>query len=92
MHKLHPYKIKLVHELNVDDPHRRMQFCGERSQRLIEDPDSLYDIFFSDESTFYLNGALNRHYCRYFDKSSPDSFCDVLIQHPEKSTFVVKYA
>lgn len=60
-HKFHPYKTRLVQELNEDDPDRRLQFCEEMSQRLIADPDLLFNICFSDECTFHLNGALNRH-------------------------------
>lgn len=83
-HKYFPYKIRLVHELNDDDPDRRLQFCEEMSQRLIDNPDLLFNICFSDECTFYLNGAVNRHNCRYWDDSNPHLMQEVHTQHPQK--------
>lgn len=83
-YKFHPYKIKLVQELNEDDPDRRLQFCEQMSQRLIEDPHLLFNICFTDECTFYLNGAVNRHNCRYWDDSNPHLFREVHTQYPQK--------
>lgn len=83
-YKFHPYKIKLVQELNEDDPDRRLQFCEVMSQRLIEDPQLLFNICFSDECTFYLNGAVNRHNCRYWNDSNPHLFREVHTQYPQK--------
>ncbi|KAJ8934061.1 hypothetical protein NQ318_005111, partial [Aromia moschata] len=29
LNKYHPYKVQLIHELNEDDPNRRVQFCEQ---------------------------------------------------------------
>lgn len=43
-HKFHPYKIKLVHELNEDDDDRRLQFCELISEMIICDPQFIFNI------------------------------------------------
>jgi hypothetical protein len=74
--KYHSYKIQLTHELNEDDPDRRVQFCEELMLRCDEDPNFLNNILFSDEATFCTNGTVvHRHNCRVLvkRKSSLDS-------------------
>lgn len=83
-HKFHPYKIKLVQELNEDDFDRRLQFCELMSERAIQDLNFLFNICFSDECSFYLNGTVNRHNCRYWSDSNPRVFHQVQTQYPEK--------
>ena len=62
MLKLHPYKVKLVQELNDDDPDRRVQFAELMMNRMDDDTNFLKRIcVFSDEATFFLNGSINRH-------------------------------
>jgi len=82
--KFHPYKIKLVHELHEDDFDRRLEFCELMSHRLINNANLLFNICFSDECTFYLHGAVNRHNCRYWSDSNPHLFREVHSQYPEK--------
>lgn len=69
--KYHPYKVQLIHELNKDDPDRRLQFCEELMLRCDEDPNFLNNIIFSDEATFCLNGTVHRHNCRYWSRENP---------------------
>lgn len=76
-HKFNPSKIKLVHALNEDHPDIRLQFCEEMSQRLIEDPQLLFKVCFSDDCTFYLNVAVIRHNCRYWDANNPHLFREI---------------
>lgn len=83
-HKYHPYRFQLVHELNEDDSDRRLQFCEDMSQKLIDTPDLLQNICFSDECAFFLNGAVNRHNCRLWSDSNPHEFREVHTQRPEK--------
>lgn len=69
--KFHPYKPQLIHELNEDDPDRRLQFCEEFQLRCDENPNFLNNIIFSDEATFCLNGTVNRHNSRYWSQVNP---------------------
>lgn len=82
--KFHPYKVNLIHELNEDDPDRRIEFCDTMMTRIDEDPNFLYSIVFSDESTFTLNGEVNRHNCRYWSDSNPHWTRDEHTQYLQK--------
>lgn len=82
--KFHPYKIKLVHELNEDDPDRRMQFCETVQLQVREEPEFLKNICFSDECSFFLNGAVNRHNFRYWAPENPHECRTSHTQHPQK--------
>lgn len=83
-HKFHPYKIHLVQELNEDDFDRRLEFCEIVSERIINNPNWLFNICFSDECSFFVNGNVNRHNCRYWSDENPHVFHEVHTQHPEK--------
>ena len=39
---------------------------------------------FSDESTFYSNGEVNRHNCRYWSETNPHLFMETHTQRPQK--------
>ena len=83
-HKFHPYKIHLVHQLNEDDFDRRQEFCEIMAERLRLDENYLFNICFSDESTFFLNSTVNRHNCRYWSDSNPRIFHEAHVQTPQK--------
>lgn len=83
-HKFHPYKIRLVQELNEDDFDRRLEFCETMSARVNQDPHLLFNICFSDECSFFINGTVNRHNCRYWGDTNPRIFHETHTQHPEK--------
>lgn len=84
INKFFPYKIQIFHQLSEDDFDRRIQFCEEMSQKITEDPYLLQNICFSDESTFFLNGFVNKHNCRYWDNTNPLVFREDHTQFPEK--------
>lgn len=52
-HKFHPYKIRLLQELNEDDFDRRLEFCEIMSERAANNNNFLFNVCFSDESTFF---------------------------------------
>jgi hypothetical protein len=60
--KYHSYKIQLTHELNEDDPDRRVQFCEELMLRCDQDPNFLNNILFSD---------VHRHSWRCWSRQNP---------------------
>lgn len=84
VNKFHPYKIKLVQELNDDDPDRRIEFCERMMEMITQDPQFLENIVFSDEATFMLNGNVNRHNCRFWSDVKPNWTRDSHTQHPQK--------
>jgi len=57
--KFNFYKVKFVQEFNDDDPDCRLEFCDLMMER-IDDPNFLFNIVFSDEVIFELNGHVNR--------------------------------
>lgn len=71
LHHFHPYKIQLHQQLRPDDPSRRLTFCELILGELEEDPSLVDRILFSDECTFYINGEVNRHNCRYWCEQNP---------------------
>lgn len=82
--KFHPYKVKLVQELSEDDFDRRVQFCEEIMDMCNNNPHFLNCIVFSDEATFSLNGAVNRHNCRYWSHHNPHWMEQTRTQYPQK--------
>lgn len=58
--KFHLDKVKLIQELNDNDPDCRLEFCDLMMERIDADPNFLFNIIFSDEATFELNGQVNR--------------------------------
>ena len=44
----------------------------------------MYNICFSDECSFFLNGLVNRHNSRYGCDTNPRMFQEAHTQHPEK--------
>ena len=59
-------KIKEVKE----DMDLRVEMC-ERLIPILEDEQNNGNIFFSDESTFYLSGFVNKHNCRIWAPTNP---------------------
>ncbi len=82
--KFHPYKIKLVQELQADDPDRRIIFCETMMQRINANPNYLHHIVFSDEATFQLNGNVNRQNFRYWFDENPYEILETHTQYPQK--------
>lgn len=68
---LKPYRPRLIHELNEDDPDRRSEFCETFIALCEEDPMLINNIWWSDESTFKLSGEINRHNCVYWSDTNP---------------------
>ena len=82
--KFHPYKINLVQELVAHDFDRRVEFCEIMMQKIDEHPEFINKIVFSDEATFLLDGAVNRHNCRYWSDINPHWMRETNSQYPQK--------
>jgi Transposase. len=79
----HPYKLKLIHELNEDDSDRRLEFCETLMNFCNNDHLFKRKIIFSDESTFCLNGVVNRQNCRYWSTTNPNWATEAHTQYPQ---------
>lgn len=84
IHKFHPYKLQILHELHEDDSDRRLQFCEQMSQMITNNKISVKNICFSDECSFFLNGFVNKHNCRYWSDTNPHAFTEGHSQWPQK--------
>ncbi|XP_071055356.1 histone-lysine N-methyltransferase SETMAR-like [Onthophagus taurus] len=82
--RYHPYKVQLVQELNEDDTDRRMEFCEIMQNRCDRNPLFIYNVLFSDEATFCLNGTVKRQNCRYWSNENPHWISEVHTQYPQK--------
>ena len=83
--KFKPYKIHLLQELSEDDFDRRIQFCKIIMDKLNQNVNFVNHILFSDESTFCLNGHVNRHNCRYWSDQNPHWMEQVHTPQPQKT-------
>lgn len=68
--KKKPYTPHLVHELNEDDPDRRLELCEILKHMFEDDPTSVDRIMWSDEAVFKLNGQINKHNCVYWNSEN----------------------
>ena len=68
--KKKPYTPRLVHELNDDDPDRRLEACEIFQHMFEDDPTSVDRIMWSDEAVFKLNGQINKHNCVYWNSEN----------------------
>lgn len=69
-----PYKIKIHQKLEKEDLAHRKSMAEEFIMKNLEDPSFIQRIIFSDESTFRLDGIVNRHNCRIWGKEPPNDF------------------
>ncbi|KAJ8942414.1 hypothetical protein NQ318_014461 [Aromia moschata] len=62
-----PFKPKFRHTLEEGDEAKRLDFCLEMGNRVLNDVGFHKRILFSDESTFSTNGGgvVSSHHCRY---------------------------
>ncbi|KAG8243615.1 Gamma-tubulin complex component 2 [Homalodisca vitripennis] len=70
--------------LSEDDYDRRVEFCELVMRKCDDNRDFLTNILFSDEATFFLNGNVNRHNCRYWASENPHWITESHSQQPQK--------
>lgn len=78
--KMKPYRPRLIHQLLEDDFDRRLEFCQQFLEMVDSEPD--LTIWWSDESTFKLNGEVNRHNCVYWSAVNPHASNEMSIKSP----------
>lgn len=70
-HKMHPYHLQLLQELNNNDFERRISFCQWAQQQIHENASFFDYVLFCDEATFHRNGNVNRHNFHYYATENP---------------------
>lgn len=73
------YKFSWVQALNDDDPDRRLEFCN---WILGQNSSFVNSIVFSDESSFYLNGLVNKHNAHYYSTENEHRLMEIPIKSP----------
>ncbi|KAJ8943430.1 hypothetical protein NQ318_020681 [Aromia moschata] len=66
-----PFKPKFRHTLEEDNETKRLDFCLEIGNRILNDVGFHKRILFSDESTFSTNGVVSSQHCRYWSETNP---------------------
>ena len=65
-----PYKLQLIQAITADDKQKRKQFCVDMQEKFEKDKFN-ERLMFSDETTFYTNGKVNRHNVCIWGKENP---------------------
>ena len=63
--------MQLLQALKPEDKSRRKDFAVTMLHKLDSDPGFLKSVCFSDESTFYVSGLINRHNSRIWGSQNP---------------------
>ncbi|KAJ8960495.1 hypothetical protein NQ318_013779 [Aromia moschata] len=66
-----PFKPKFRHTLEEGDEAKRLDFCLEMGNRVLNDVGFHKRILFSDESSFSTNGVVSSQHCRYWSETNP---------------------
>ena len=69
--KLYPFKIQITQQLHEEDLAIRMHMCDVLLEKIESNVSFLKSLIFSDESTFRLDGTVNRHNCRIWGTERP---------------------
>jgi len=77
-----PYMMKCTQELYDEDMDLRVEMA-ERLIPLLEDPANDGNVFFSDESRFYVSGMVNKHNCRIWAASNPFVTVEAAMNSPK---------
>ncbi|XP_050296652.1 uncharacterized protein LOC126736370 [Anthonomus grandis grandis] len=78
-YRFHPYHLVLHQELSAQDFDRRLDHCHWLLGMIVEDPQVLSNILWTDEATFHSNGDVNLHNIHYWSPTNPH--CMREVQH-----------
>ena len=79
---LKPYKVQFVQELYEEDMLGKFEMCKTLIP-MLEDNQIQQNLFFSDETTFYLNGLVNKHNVRYWSDTNPSITIQTVMKSPK---------
>ncbi|GFS61082.1 transposable element tc3 transposase [Trichonephila clavipes] len=81
--RYYPYKLQLVQELLPHDFETRHLFSLQFLARLEVDPERPWNILWTDEAHFHLDGSVNTHNCRIWESDNPHSTLQVPLHSPK---------
>ncbi|KAJ8948333.1 hypothetical protein NQ318_019318 [Aromia moschata] len=84
-----PFKPKFRHTLEEGDEAKRLDFCLEMGNRVLNDVGFHKRILFADESSFSTNGVVSSQHCRYWSETNPHFTISCRRQYFEKLMCVV---
>ncbi|GFU86465.1 uncharacterized protein TNCV_1418171 [Trichonephila clavipes] len=81
--RYYPYKLQFVQELLPHDFETRHLFSLQFLARLEVDPEWPWNILWTDEAHFHLDGSVNTHNCRIWETDNPHSTLRVPLHSPK---------
>ncbi|GFY22565.1 uncharacterized protein TNCV_2178261 [Trichonephila clavipes] len=81
--RYYPYKLQLMQELLPHDFVTRHLFSLQFLARLEVDPEWPWNILWTDEAHFHLDGSENTHNCRIWESNNPHSTLQVPLHSPK---------
>ncbi|GFX61598.1 transposable element tc3 transposase [Trichonephila clavipes] len=81
--RYYPYKLQFVEELLPHDFETRHLFSLQFLARLEVDPEWSWNILWTDEAHFHLDGSVNTHNCRIWETDNPHSTLRVPLHSPK---------
>ncbi|GFT24852.1 uncharacterized protein TNCV_3021381 [Trichonephila clavipes] len=81
--RYYPYKLQFLQELLPHDFETRHMFSLQFLARLEVDPEWPWNILWTDEAHFHLDGSVNTHNCRIWETDNPHSTLRVPLHSPK---------
>ncbi|GFW58337.1 transposable element tc3 transposase [Trichonephila clavipes] len=81
--RYYPYKLQFVQEFLPHDFETRHLFSLQFLARLEVDPEWPWNILWTDEAHFHLDGSVNTHNCRIWETDNPHSTLRVPLHSPK---------
>ncbi|CAM2708581.1 unnamed protein product [Rotaria socialis] len=78
---LKPYMMHCTQQLYDEDMDLRVEM-SELLIPIFENPENEGNVFFSDESSFYVSGMVNKHNCRIWTASNPFTTVETAMNSP----------
>ena len=75
--------MQLLQALKPEDKPQQTEFAVTMLDRLYSDPAFLKHVCFSDKSTFYISGLLNRHNLKIWGSENPHDTCELKQESPK---------
>ncbi|GFV77767.1 DUF4817 domain-containing protein [Trichonephila clavipes] len=81
--QLYPYKLQSCHELLPADTAQGEAFAKWAFSKMEQDPTWVFNILWTDEAHFSLNGDVNNHNCRIWATSNPREYTQKPLHSPK---------
>lgn len=77
-----PKVPRLLHAMNDDKPHQRVEFCKWFQGKVEENVGLVDKVVLSDEASFKFKGLVNHHNCVYWSPDNQDIHVDRAVNLP----------